>query len=492
MKKVIIIGAGPAGLTTAYELVKQSNYEVIVLEKDSIIGGISKTVKFNDKYLVDTGIHRFFSKNEEINNIWKELLGDELLKKERCTRIFYKKKFFSYPIDLRWDNIKKLGIFTTIKIGFSYIKAQIFKKKENNLENFYINRFGKVLYQMFFEDYTEKVWGIHPSKISADWGSQRVKGISISEILKDSFRKLLKIKDEKNTEVSLIENFYYPKYGAGYMWSKMKDAIEQSNKGKIIANASVFKLEIKESKITKVRYIKDNKEFSIDADIVISSMPIKDLINSFDNSDNVPKRVFEISNQLPYREFISICMVVKKIKLKDTNGIIKDNWIYIQDSDVKVGRMQIFNNWSKDLFINGNENNNVLISLEYFCSEGDKYWNMTEEEFISLAEKEAIKVGIIDKGDLIEAKQLKIEKAYPAYFGVYEQISEVIDYLNTIENLYCIGRNGQHRYNNMDHSMLTGIETAKNIIFNKKSKEDIWKVNTEKKYHEIKQLEESK
>ena len=484
MEKVVIIGAGPAGLTTAYELLKYKDYDVTVLEKDDIVGGISKTVNFDNKYLVDTGIHRFFSKSDEVDKIWKELLGKEFLEKDRCTRIFYRRKFFSYPIDLRWENIKKLGLITTIQIGFSYIKAQIFPKEENQLENFYINRFGKKLYQMFFENYTEKVWGIHPSQISSDWGKQRVKGISISEIIKDYFRKIFKTKKKENTEVSLIDKFYYPKYGAGYMWEKMKQNIEK-NGGKVIVNANVIDIDLSKKQIT---YKCEENAKTIEADIIISSMPIKDLIEAMKPNQDIPDEILQITNNLPYREFMSACMVVKKINLKDTNGIIKDNWIYIQESDVKVGRMQIFNNWSEDLFLNKDDaKDKVLISLEYFCSENDEYWNMSEKDFLQFAEKEAIKIGIIDDGDVIDSKQIKIKKAYPAYFGTYKDFNKVIDYLNTFENLYCIGRNGQHKYNNMDHSMLTGIETVNNIVNHQKNKENIWKVNTEKKYHEIKE-----
>lgn len=522
MKNVFIIGAGPAGLTTAYELLKYKSkeYEIIIIEKEKEIGGISKTVPLDENHSVDTGIHRFFSKSDEINKIWKEILPvqskpayddivlnrkkefqkngsnpekceNSLLIKDRITRIYYKKHFFDYPVSIKFKNIKNLGILTIIKAGFSYLKACIFKRKENSLEDFYINRFGKVFYSIFFEKYTEKVWGIHPSEISADWGAQRVKGISVLEVLKDSFRKILKIKNEKNTQTSLIDIFYYPKLGAGQMWNEMAKIIE-SKGGKILKEAELKEIILENGKVKKVKYKHNGEIFEKNIDILVSSMPIKDLILSI--KKGVPQNIINIAENLPYREFMSVAMLVKKIKLKNNTkiktigNIIPDSWIYIQEPNIKAGRMQIFNNWSPYLFKDKKElEKNVLISLEYFCSNGDKYWNMSDDEFIKFAEKEAIKMGIIDKDDLIIAKRIKIDKAYPAYFRTYYEMDKVIDYLNSIENLYCIGRNGQHRYNNMDHSMMTGIETAKNIVNNINTKKNIWNVNTEKEYHEIKE-----
>lgn len=523
MKKVVIIGAGPAGLTTAYELLKKEKYEVIILEKDSGIGGISKTVSIDDQYLVDTGIHRFFSKNDKINEIWREILqiqskpafddiklkrvkkfeekgsdpekeDNALLIRDRYTRIYYGKKFYDYPISLEFKNIRKLGFFTVCKAGMSYVKAKIFRKEENSLENFYINRFGKVLYSIFFENYTQKVWGIHPSKISADWGVQRVKGVSVSEIIKHAIRKILHINEKNKVETSLIESFVYPKFGAGQMWNEMAKKI-QAMGGKIITEAKVTRTYIENKQIKSVNYIRGTQEVNEnikDIDILVSSMPIRDLIKSI-NIEKVPQKIYNYSINLPYRDFMSVCMVVKKLKLenrtkiKTIGNIVPDNWIYIQEPNVKLGRIQIFNNWSPYLFKEKNDlENKVLIGLEYFCSQNDEYWNMKDEDFIQFAKDEVVKIGIIDKDDLITAKRIKIADAYPAYFGTYERMEDIIKYLDTFTNLYCIGRNGQHRYNNMDHSMLTGIETANNIINQKGGKENIWNVNTEKVYHEVK------
>lgn len=516
-KKVVIIGGGPAGLSCAYYLLKNSsNYEVTVLEKDKQVGGISKTIEFNG-YKIDTGIHRFFTKNDEVMNLWKDILTvqnkpsyeDKLLNKnrkydkygsdpekedksflikDRYTRIYYDKKFYDYPISINYKTLKNMGFITIFKAGFSYLKSVFIKKEEKSLEDFYINRFGKVLYNMFFESYTEKVWGIHPNKISPSWGAQRVKGLSIKEIIKDYIFKVLKIKNNKNTETSLIETFYYPKLGCGQMYEEMASKIKSMG-GNVILLSNVKKIEINDNKITKVIYEKGNIEHEINCDICVSSMPIKDLINSF-NID-VSKDILNISSNLPYRNFMSVGLVVDKFNLKNNtkiktiNNIIPDSWIYVQDPSVKMGRIQIFNNWSSYLFKNKIDiSNKVLIGLEYFSSDDDKYYNMSDEEFIKFAISEGEKLNFIKPEFVEQSIRIKIPKAYPAYFGVYDKIDKVVDYLNSFSNLYCIGRNGQHRYNNMDHSILTGIETAKCVIKNKSDKSDIWKVNTEKEYHE--------
>lgn len=519
-KKLVIIGAGPAGLTAAYEMLKKSKeYEVILLEAEDMVGGISKTVTF-DGYRVDTGIHRFFTKNDEVKKIWEDLLPlqnkpayddikldrkrnykpqgsnpeqeeKSMLIRDRVTRIYYGKKFYDYPVSLKFSTLKNMGFINIIKAGFSYLKACIIQKEETSLENFFINRFGKVLYSMFFEDYTEKVWGRHPRDISADWGAQRVKGISIFEVIKDAVHKLLGRKNEKNTETSLIEQFVYPKLGAGQIWEEMAKEIKELG-GTILLKAKVKKLIVEQNKIVQLEYESEGKNTTIDVDVCISSMPLKDLVAGIKN-EKVPDEIKEIANGLPYREFMSVCMVVNKLNLKNNTkiatvgNIVPDSWIYVQEPEVKMGRLQIFNNWSPYIFKNKEEmENKVLIGLEYFCSEDDEYWNMSDEDFIEFAKKDAESIGLIDKNSMEEAIRIKIPKAYPAYFDTYAEIDKLIKYLNQYENLYCIGRNGQHRYNNMDHSMLTAIETIKNIINGTKDKENIWNVNTEQEYHEQK------
>ena len=517
MKKVIIIGAGPAGLTAGYELLKDQDnqYEVIILEEENQVGGISKTVRYNGNRM-DIGGHRFFSKDENVIDFWKELMPIQgapsyddkklnrekplvkdgpdpekedkvMLVRDRVSRIYYLKKFFDYPVSLKLETFTNMGLIRTIKAGFSYLKSIFVKKKETSLENFYINRFGKVLYGMFFEKYTEKLWGRHPSVISADWGSQRVKGLSITAVIKDMFRKIFNPKSNK-VETSLIEQFWYPKYGPGQLWENLADEIEK-NGGKILKQHSVQKINLKENKITSVECVCDGKIEVFEGDIFISSMPLKDLVEDM-KEEPVPEDIKNIATGLPYRDFMTVGLLLKKLdlknktKIKTLGNIVPDCWIYVQEPDVKLGRIQIFNNWSP--YMVSNPEKNVWIGLEYFCNEGDEYWNMSDEEFTKFAIKELVSMGIIEESDVLDSHRERVKKAYPAYFDTYSEIDKLIEYLNGFENLYCVGRNGQHRYNNMDHSMVTAMETVKNIKNNITTKDNIWKVNTEKEYHEVK------
>lgn len=519
MKKIVIIGAGPAGLTCAYTLLKEKKeeYEVIILEESNDIGGISKTVKYNGNRM-DIGGHRFFSKNEEVMKLWEEIMpiqgensfDDEKLGREkplvkggpnpekddgvmllrtRVSRIYYLKKFFDYPISMKLQTFTNMGFIRTMKAGFSYLKTIFVKKKEDSLENFYINRFGKVLYSMFFEKYTEKLWGRHPSEISADWGAQRVKGISIKAVIKDMFNKLFGNKNKENTETSLIEQFWYPKYGPGQLWETLAKKVESMG-AKIYKEYEVKKLNFENGKLTSVTCnLKNNETETIEGDYIISTMPMNDLIDGFTGIE-VPTEIKQIAEGLPFRDFITVGIQTKKLKLDNKTGIktlgniVPDCWIYVQEPEVKMCRIQIFNNWSPYLVKNPEEN--VWIGLEYTCNENDEYWNMTNEEFANFAIKELTSMNIVEEKDIEDYHVEKIKKAYPAYFDTYSQIDKLIEYINKIDNLYCIGRNGQHRYNNMDHSMLTAMEAARNIINGKTTKENIWNVNTEKEYHETK------
>ena len=515
MKRIVIIGAGPAGLTAAYELLKnKEDYEVTILEESNEIGGISRTVKYNGNRM-DIGGHRFFSKDERIMNLWKEIMpvqgkpsfDDEILEREkplenggpnpeiddevmlvrtRVSRIYYLKKFFDYPISMKFQTFKNMGFIRTIKAGFSYLKSTIIKREENSLEDFYINRFGKVLYSMFFEKYTEKLWGRHPSEISADWGAQRVKGLSIKTIIKDMFSKIFKIKNNKNAETSLIEQFWYPKYGPGQLWETLAKK-DTENGAKILKGCKVKKINVENGKVHSITYIKDGKQEEIIGDIFISSMSLKDLVLGINNT---PKEISKVAEGLPYRDFITVGLYLNKLKLenktniKTLGNIVPDCWIYVQEADVKIGRIQIFNNWSP--YLVKDAENKVWIGLEYFCTENDEYWNMSKEEFVEFAISELVKMNIIDKEDVLDSHVEKVKKAYPAYFDAYEHIDKIINYVDSFGNLYCIGRNGQHRYNNMDHSMLTAIEAVNNIKNNVEDKHNVWNVNTEKSYHEKK------
>ena len=522
MEKVIIIGAGPAGLTAAYELLKNDQTkEIIILEESNQVGGISKTIFYHGNRM-DIGGHRFFSKDEEIMNFWKMLLpiqgknayDDEklnrkkqleeggpspdetdevMLIRDRISRIYYLNTFFDYPISFQFATLKKMGIWRVIKAGVSYIKAILFPKEETNLENFYINRFGKELYNMFFKQYTEKVWGRSPSQISSDWGSQRVKGVSILKIFRSSFqKKFFPKKKQEIVETSLIEQFWYPKYGPGQLWETLAQKIENLN-GKIAYNHQVTSFQMKNGKIRAVTCMVKGKIKVIEGDIFISSMPLKDLIMRLPYQE-VPKTILEIAKGLPYRDFITVGVLVKKINwknetsIKTLGNIIPDCWLYIQDEKVKMGRIQIFNNWSP--YLVKDVENTVWIGLEYFLQENDEYWNRSETEMINFACQELMQIGLIEKEDILDYHLEKVKKAYPAYFDTYDKIEEIRNYINQIPNLYCIGRNGQHRYNNMDHSMKTAIKAVEHIRGYGTSKEDIWNVNTEKEYHEEKKRRE--
>jgi len=517
MKKVTVIGAGPAGLTAAYELLKNGGneeYEVTIFEETDCIGGISKTVNYKGNRM-DMGGHRFFSKVPEVNEWWENMLpmqgkpsmddiklGREIplaeggpnpevsdramLVRHRVSRIFFDDKFYDYPVSLKMQTLKNMGFINTMKVGFSYLGAMIVKKPEDNLENFYINRFGRKLYSMFFEYYTENLWGRHPSEIDASWGAQRVKGLSIIAVLKDVFGKIFKKKNRK-VETSLIEEFKYPKLGPGELWQVTADEIKTLG-GTIVMQTKVTGINKSGDKIDSVTYVCDGVEKTIDCDYLISSMPVKDLVGGM---NDVPEDMAAIAKGLPYRDYMTLGVLCTKIKLKNetdiktVGNIVPDCWVYVQDRRVKMGRFQVYNNWSpymvKDL------ENTVWIGLEYFCNEGDDFWNQTEEEFSSLAVDEMVKMGLIDdKTVVLDTHMEKVKKAYPAYFDTYDRMDDLIKYLSSLENLYCVGRNGQHRYNNIDHSMCTSFETVKNIKNGVTDKSNIWNVNTEKEYHEEK------
>ena len=516
-KRFVVIGAGPAGLTAAYLILKEfPDTELDIFEATERIGGISTTIEYKGNR-IDIGGHRFFSKNQDVNNFWNTLmplqgrgakddiilgikkdfsdLGPDpektdlvMLIRNRVSRIFYRRKFFDYPISLKPQTFFDMGFVNTFLAGFSFIFSSIKKRPENSLEDFYINRFGKHLYSMFFEDYTEKVWGVHPSKLSASWGVQRVKELSITAIIKEAFSKIFNPK-YKTTQTSLIEQFIYPKFGPGQLWSIVAEKIIELG-GKIHFNSKVTGLTLENDQITKINI--NDKNFDCPCDFLFSTMPIKDLVLAINTvkQKEVPKKIIEITTGLPYRDFITVGLLLKKLKLKNKTkiktlqNIVPDCWIYIQEKDVRIGRLQIFNNWSP--YMVKDPENTVWIGLEYFCNEGDSLWEMSKKDFIEFAIDELVKINIIDKEDVLDATQEKIQKAYPSYFGTYSEMNKVREYLDTIVNLFCLGRNGQHKYNNMDHSMLTAMEAVKLIKTNNSDKSVIWNVNTEEEYHEKK------
>jgi protoporphyrinogen oxidase len=509
----VIIGGGPAGLTAAYEFVKYSDIVPIVIEMSEFWGGISRTENHNGNR-IDIGGHRFFSKSEIVMDWWQEILpiyseessvniayqnqskkieienknniankDNILLVRKRKSRIFFNKKFFDYPISLSFQTILNLGFFNTFLIGLSYAKAVFFPiKKQISLEHFFINRFGDRLYKTFFKDYTEKVWGVPCSEISSEWGAQRIKGLSVTKTLtnavKNIFKKSKSDLSQKNTETSLIEYFLYPKFGPGQMWETVAEKVKEEG-AILMQNSKIIAINIENNKVNSV--IVENrltKEIeTIACDFCISTMPIQELIKGL--SCPVPTKVKEVASGLMYRDFVTVGLLLDKINFK-----LEDNWIYIQESYVKVGRLQVFNNWSPFMV---NDENKFWIGLEYFCNETDEIWSYSETEMIQFATDEMILLGFINSGEnVLDAKVIKVPKTYPAYFGSYSEFNEIRNFTDSIDNLFLVGRNGMHKYNNQDHSMLTAMQAVQNIINNVTDKSNIWSINTEEEYHEQK------
>ncbi len=509
-RTAIIIGAGPAGLTAAYRFLLDTDIKPVILEESEYIGGISRTAVVGGNRM-DIGGHRFFSKNDEVNAMWQELmplqgkpsiddltLGVEkplseggpdpetedrvMLLRNRISRIFFLRKFFDYPISLKPETFKNMGFANTMRAGFGYLGSCIVKKKEDSLENFYINRFGRPLYEMFFEDYTTKLWGRSPAQISADWGAQRVKGLSLSKAVWNVLSKPFRPKDK--VETSLIEQYYYPKKGPGQLWETLADEIRRRG-GEIIMNTRIERIRVENGRVSAVTAA-DGREFT--GDYFMSTMPVKDLVAGM--GEAAPADVRRIAAGLPYRDFITVGLLVNKLKLQNKTkvrtltGDVPDCWIYVQERDVKIGRLQLFNNWSP--YMVADPKHTMWIGLEYFCNEGDELWSMSDEAFIDFAIGELVKIDVIDRSDVIDSTRIRVKKAYPAYFDTYSEFDTVKDYLSGIENLWCLGRNGQHRYNNMDHSMLTAMEAVRAIAAGSTDKSAVWGVNTEKEYHETK------
>ena len=520
-KKVgIICGAGPAGLTAAYELLDKTDIKPIVYEMTGDIGGISKTINYKGNR-IDIGGHRFFSKSDRVMAWWQNILpvqgaparDDIMLKREvqlssepsapnpettdkvmlirrRLSRIFYLRKFFNYPVSLNSNTFFNLGLVRIIKVGLSYVKVKLLPiKKEKSLEDFLINRFGKELYLTFFKDYTEKVWGVPCTNIKPEWGAQRIKGLSITKLISHVLkgRKDPSL-NQKGTETSLIERFMYPKFGPGQMWEEVARIIRQKG-GEVFLRHNVIGLNLKGNMILEVT-VRDEHTgeiISTKGDFFFSTMPVKDLIRAL--GGGVPQEVQQVAQGLIYRDFLTVGLLLKKLKIKNEtniktiNSIIPDNWIYIQERDVKLGRVQIYNNWSPYMI---KDENTVWVGLEYFCNEGDELWSKSDDDLAKFAINELAKIDIIDKDDVLDSVVIRMQKTYPAYFGSYDQFHIIRNFTDTIENLFLIGRNGMHRYNNQDHSMLAAMTSVGNIMRNEKSKENIWNINVEEEYHEKK------
>lgn len=513
MKSVLIIGAGPAGLTAAYELLRcGGDYAVTVLEESDTVGGLSRTVNYKGNRM-DFGGHRFFSKVPEVNAWWEEMLplqgalslDDRLLGRssplkaggpdpektdrvmlvrKRVSRIWFRNSFFDYPISMKAETIRNLGFGTAVAAGFSYLAAVLRKREERTLEDFYINRFGRKLYSLFFESYTAKLWGRSPAEISPDWGAQRVRGLSLRALLDDVLAKGMH-RQKRRPETSLIGEFQYPKLGPGQLWEITMEEIEKLG-GTVLRNARVTGLCREGDRLCGLICERDDRRERMEADIYISSMPVRDLVLGM---NGVPEQIRCIAEDLPYRDFMTVGVLTTGLLLRNRTGIptlggiVPDNWIYVNDPSVRMGRIQIFNNWSP--YLVRNPAHTVWLGLEYFCREGDELWSLSDAAFGKMAIAEMVKLGLIGSADdALDFHVERVRKAYPAYFGSYSRMGELRDWLDGIENLYCVGRNGQHRYNNIDHSMCTAFEAVRAILSGSADKRAVWNVNTEESYHE--------
>jgi protoporphyrinogen oxidase len=517
-KTALLIGAGPAGLTAALEFLRRSDVHPIVLEASHEIGGISRTIRHNGNR-IDIGGHRFFSKSDRVMNWWMNLMPPEasadtqhalrhqnkqrtlntngtgvtpettdlvMLVRPRKSRIYFLRRFFDYPIKLTADTLGKLGLVRTLKIGFSYLRARLFPRKvEKSLEDFLINRFGRQLYLTFFKSYTEKVWGVPCEQISAEWGAQRIKGLSLTTAVLHFLKKAFAPSrdqeiQQKGTETSLIEKFLYPKYGPGQLWEHAADQIRDQG-GEILLGWRATRLFVEANTITAVEAVNDSGERRrFAADYVFSTMPVRELIDAMDTP--IPSEVREVSDGLQYRDFITVGLLVDHLKVREADGgPLKDNWIYIQEPDVLVGRLQIFNNWSPYMVADPTK---TWIGLEYFCYQSDALWKMADEDLKKFAIAEVDKIGILRASDVTDAHVVRVPKTYPAYFGTYDRFHIIREFLDRFDNLYLVGRNGMHKYNNQDHSMLTAMTAVDNIIAGVRDKDNVWSINTEMEYHE--------
>jgi protoporphyrinogen oxidase len=518
-KKAVIIGAGPAGLTAAYELLKRTDIKPVILEKSGDIGGISKTVNYKGNR-IDIGGHRFFSKSDRVMEWWldkmplemeademeisyqnkrRRIAGDPMangqtgdpdkvmLVRHRLSRIYFLRKFFSYPVRLSIDSLKKLGLARTMGILFSYAKARLFpRRQEKNLEDFLINRFGVNLYRLFFKDYTEKVWGVPCTKISAEWGAQRIKGISVAKALSHALKSMRPRSrnsnqgiSQKDTETSLIEKFLYPKYGPGQLWEEVARQVVQMG-GEIHFHQDVKRINTREDLIYSVEALNgsDGIVNTYMSEYCFSTMPVKELIEAMNGG--VPEDVKKIAGGLQYRDFITVGVLLSKMP---SNEMLPDTWIYIQERDVKVGRLQIFNNWSPFMV---KDKNTIWVGMEYFCNMTDDFWKLSEAEIQRIAIEELEKMGLANAEDVLDATVIRVEKTYPAYFGTYDRFDEIRRFTDGFQNLFLVGRNGMHKYNNSDHSMLTAMVAVDNIKAGIVEKANIWSINTEQEYHEEK------
>ncbi len=511
----IIVGAGPAGLTAAFELLDNTDVRPVVFETTGEAGGISRTTEYKGNR-IDIGGHRFFSKSDRVMAWWQRilplqgapaiddrLLGRQvplstapdspdpektdrvMLLRQRYSRIFHRGKFFNYPVTLDFETMSNLGWLRTARIGMSYLYARLFPiRNEKSLEDLFINRFGRELYATFFRDYTEKVWGVPCDRIAPAWGSERVKGLTVSKALAHAARKMVCRESPASpgdTETSLIDRFRYPKFGPGQFWEEVARIVEERG-GEIHMRHQVTGLRCEGTRVSEVTVTNRSTGAALArrADYVLSSMPVKDLILSL--SPAAPQDVRSIAEGLRYRNLVTVGLLLDKLKIRNEtkirtlNGIVPDTWIYIQDRNVRMGRIQLFNNWSPYLVADGNT---VWMGLEYFCDDGDDLWNLSDPDMLALTIDELCRIGIAERTDVLDGVVIRMPKAYPAYVGTYERFPLVRKYVDSFENLFLIGRNGMHRYDNMDHAMLTAMAAVGQIATNAPGKDNVWSVYAE-------------
>lgn len=462
-KQVVIIGAGPAGLTAAYELTKY-NCQPIVLEQNDKVGGLARTENYQGYYF-DMGGHRFYTKSRAVDQVWREILGADFLRRPRLSRIYYRNKFFNYP--LKYANaLAGLGIWQAVLIVLSFIKWQIRPyKQEETFEQWVTNRFGQRLYEIFFKTYTEKVWGIPCSELKAEWAAQRIKDLSFKTALLSMFAK------PNNSIKTLIEEFDYPRLGPGMLWTEAKNEIERRG-GRVCLNSQVTRIHRNGNCIESVRISHNGSgEEVIRGTDFISSMPVSEFIKKL---DPVPPDVLAAANRLNYRDFLTVCLIVNK------SDLFPDNWIYVHSPEVKIGRIQNYKNWSQEMVPDPNK---TSLGLEYFCTEGDDLWNLPDAELVELGKMELERIGLVTPSDIVDGCVFRVPKAYPIYDSDYRDCLQTVkEFADSLENFQTIGRNGLHRYNNQDHSMITGMMAVRNLIFDENH--DVWSVNTDPEYNE--------